>query len=655
MKIASCLFLLLAGIRSLAQCPDGTVVLEGNHCAGDTLTVHASGRVSQIVWYNGSQVVKTVTSTTTTSPVTVVAGGNGLGNAANQLYLPSQIYLDGNDNLYVADEGNGRIQKFPPGSTGATNGTTVVQPGGPAVPFMSGVYLDKSGNIYVMHGVILQKWAPGAASGVNLASILESGAGTNNVDQIFVDAAGNIYVPENNRVLKVAPGATNAVIIAGGPIPGTASSQLNYPTGVYVDNAGNMYIADSKNNRIQKWAPGATAGTTVAGGNGAGSASNQLDDPLNLCLDAAGNMYIADANNYRVQKWAPGATEGTTVAGGNGPGSALDQLSVPADVFLDSKGFLYITDYYNERVLKCQPTSTYAIDTTLITNVAGTYTAVVTSEGGCTLTTNALVVRPVLHPDLTITASANPVCAGDSILFTAHSDNTGFTPSYQWQVSGQQDGENSPVYNDLPSNGETVTCSVRDTSACAFATSNSIIPIVNPSPEVAPEQVFPLAWGQSITLEPAVTGDISSYSWSPATGLTDTTIRDPVADPSATTQYTLQVTAPDGCIASGLITVKIVTQLRIPNAFTPNEDGKNDVFYIMGGPAGSVIRDFAIFNRWGQKIFQVHDVTPGDPNYGWKGDYRGTLCPPDTYVYIIGMVFGDGKSQVIKGTVLLVR
>jgi gliding motility-associated-like protein len=104
-----------------------------------------------------------------------------------------------------------------------------------------------------------------------------------------------------------------------------------------------------------------------------------------------------------------------------------------------------------------------------------------------------------------------------------------------------------------------------------------------------------------------------------------------------------------------MITVKIFTQLRIPNAFTPNGDGKNDVFYIMGGPPGSIIRDFAIFNRWGQRIFQVHDVAPGDPNYGWKGDYRGALCPPGTYVYMVRMVFSDGKSQVINGTVILVR
>lgn len=655
MKVYLYLSLLLAGGGSLAQCPDGSVSLTGHRCAGDTLTVHSSGRVSKIVWYNGSQIVKTVTSSITTSPVTIVAGGNGLGSAANQLYLPYQIYIDGKDNLYVADGENGRIQKFPPGSTSATNGISIISSGSFFINTYTAVYLDNSGNIYVVDVTNLQKWAPGATSGVNLADVLESSTGLNDIGQIFVDAAGNIYVPENNRVLKVAPGATNAVIIAGGSVPGSGPGQLNNPAGVCVDNAGNIYIADSKNNRIQKWAPGATAGTTIAGGNGAGNASNQLNFPANLYLDAAGNMYIADTYNNRVQKWAPGATEGITVAGGNGSGDALDQMNAPISVFLDSKGFLYIDDYYNERILKCQPTSTYTIDTTLITDIAGTYTAVVTSEGGCTMTTNAMVVQPTLHPDLAITASANTVCAGDSILFTAHSDNTGFTPFYQWQVNAKPDGKDSPIYTDFPSNGETVTCSISDTLVCAYAMSNSISPIVNPSPEVAPDQVFPLAFGQSITLAPVITGDILSYSWSPATGLSDTTTRDPVANPSVTTQYNLQVVASDGCTASGNITVKIFTQLRIPNAFTPNGDGKNDIFYIMGGPAGSLIRNFTIFNRWGQSVFQVHDAAPGDRNYGWNGNYHGTSCPSGAYVYMIEMVFSDHTSQLIQGTVMLVR
>jgi gliding motility-associated-like protein len=122
-----------------------------------------------------------------------------------------------------------------------------------------------------------------------------------------------------------------------------------------------------------------------------------------------------------------------------------------------------------------------------------------------------------------------------------------------------------------------------------------------------------------------------------------------------TTQYALQVVAPDGCKASGIITVKVFTQLSIPNAFTPNGDGKNDIFYVMGGPAGSLIKDFAIFDRWGARVFQVHDVAPGDPSFGWNGQDHGSPAPAGTYVYILSVRLPDGEQQLFKGTVLVIR
>jgi gliding motility-associated-like protein len=101
--------------------------------------------------------------------------------------------------------------------------------------------------------------------------------------------------------------------------------------------------------------------------------------------------------------------------------------------------------------------------------------------------------------------------------------------------------------------------------------------------------------------------------------------------------------------------VNVFSQLRIPNAFTPNGDGQNDVFYIMGGPQGSRIKDFAVFNRWGQKIFQVHDVLPDDPGYGWNGNYKGAPVSPGAYVYVVVMGFADGTQEVFKGTVMLIK
>jgi flagellar hook assembly protein FlgD len=76
---------------------------------------------------------------------------------------------------------------------------------------------------------------------------------------------------------------------------------------------------------------------------------------------------------------------------------------------------------------------------------------------------------------------------------------------------------------------------------------------------------------------------------------------------------------------------------------------------VLGGPEGSVIRGFNIYDRWGQEVFRVHDGAPGDPAFGWDGRYGGKPAPSGVYVYEVVMSIPGGKVQVYKGTVVLVR
>ncbi|SJZ53423.1 SBBP repeat-containing protein [Sediminibacterium ginsengisoli] len=169
---------------------------------------------------------------------------------------------------------------------------------------------------------------------------------------LFVDQAGAVYVADqyNHRVQKWLPGAKEGITVAGGHNQGSFSNQLDYPYGIVVDKAGNIYVADANNHRVQKWAPGAAEGVTVAGGNGRGAAANQLSFPYGLAIDGEGNLYIADNYNHRIQKWAPGAVNGTTVAGGNGAGDQLNQLKYPNGVAVDAAGNIYVADAMNDRV-----------------------------------------------------------------------------------------------------------------------------------------------------------------------------------------------------------------------------------------------------------------------------------------------------------------
>ena len=283
---------------------------------------------------------------------TIVVGNAGRGSAANQLNEPNNFFFDQAGNLYVADLGNNRIQKFAPG---AISGITVAGGNGfgsaaNQFAWPTDVRMDAIGNLYITDELNnrVQKWAPGATTGVTVAGGNGPGILPNQLSHpagLFIDAAGNLYVSDqfNNRIQKFAPGATSGV---------TVTDYLSSPNDVFVDASGNIYVADDFNHRIQKFAPGSTSGVTVAGGNGPGDADNQFNHSDGIFVDPRGNMYISDFANNRVVKWAPGASSGVTIAGGNGAGTRANQLNGPVNVFVDASNNLYVSEAYNDRIFK---------------------------------------------------------------------------------------------------------------------------------------------------------------------------------------------------------------------------------------------------------------------------------------------------------------
>jgi len=307
-------------------------------------------------------------------------------------------------------------------------------------------------------------------------------------------------------------------------------------------------------------------------------------------------------------------------------------------------------------VLATFSSQTVGVSPDFTTAAAGTYRAVVSNYDGCTVTTNSVTILPTLDTDLTITAAANQVCDGTPLSFTASPVGGAIHPVYQWMVRQVRVGDNEPVYsNNLLKNGDTISCRVSDSTTCSSAVSNKIVLALYPSPHVDTEEIVTIQKGKSAVLHPNASGDISKYQWSPGAGLSDPDIEDPVASPTRSITYTLKVTAANGCTASGKMVIDLLIPISIPNAFTPNGDGRNDIFYIPQAAEGSMIRDFIVFNRWGEKMFEAHHVPPGDRASGWNGNYKGRPAAPGTYVYTINLDFGNGVSQTQQGVVILIR
>ncbi|MBD2701864.1 hypothetical protein IC229_14535 [Spirosoma sp. BT702] len=293
----------------------------------------------------------TTSNSTLYSDGITVAGGNGTGQAANKLDSPTNVFVIGAGDIYIADNRNGRIQKW---IAGASSGTTVAGGNLGGMPFPEDLFVTESGAIYVTdyNNQSISKWISGTTSRTIVAGGNGQGPDANRLSNptgVFVDGSGAIYIADNGnlRAMKWLPGATSGTMLAQ-----TFSHGLY---DVFVDASGALYIPDNRNYRIQKWLPGATSGITVAGGNGPGSAANTFDRMTCVFVDGSGAIYVADMNNHRIQKWLPGAISGITVAGGNGAGSASNQLNNPTGVFVDGAGVVYVADRDNHRIQKFIP------------------------------------------------------------------------------------------------------------------------------------------------------------------------------------------------------------------------------------------------------------------------------------------------------------
>jgi gliding motility-associated-like protein len=282
-----------------------------------------------------------------------------------------------------------------------------------------------------------------------------------------------------------------------------------------------------------------------------------------------------------------------------------------------------------------------------------------TSDATCVLTpvvvSNdlSLVVTAIPVTGVSIASSAQSICQDSGVVFTATPSNGGGDPTYQWTVNGQGTGPDAPVFTDsLLNSGDVVNCTMTGSLLCSLpvASPQPITMTIYPLPVISLTADTVIAGGASLQLDPVITGTISSYQWSPATGLDNPAVADPVATPEGTSTYSLLVISPEGCKASASEIVGVFYSLQMPNAFTPNGDGRNDLFRVPPSVPVS-IRQLAVYNRQGLLVFSTSNVS-----VGWDGTFNGHPQPAGVYVW--ELVYDNPltkRTASAKGTVVLVR
>ncbi len=150
---------------------------------------------------------------------------------------------------------------------------------------------------------------------------------------------------------------------------------------------------------------------------------------------------------------------------------------------------------------------------------------------------------------------------------------------------------------------------------------------------------------------------IHTYKWDDPQSLNCDTCANPVATVSVTTTYTVTVASDFGCKSSDTVTVRIFcdkSQIFLPNSFTPNNDGQNDVFYPRGTGV-SVVKSFRIYNRWGQMLFERSNINLNDASNAWDGWFEGDPPRADVFVYVVEAICETGEPIFIKGDVTIIR
>jgi large repetitive protein len=288
---------------------------------------------------------------------------------------------------------------------------------------------------------------------------------------------------------------------------------------------------------------------------------------------------------------------------------------------------------------------------------AGIYTLIVTdASNGCTQTDNITVLEDTNVPTSAEVLIDPPLCFGESGNISVLSIDGGNTP-YLYSLDGGENFSGQNLFTNLdPGNYDLV---VQDANGCEYAESLFIPGEIELTVVVEPEVLIQLGDDYQINaLVNIPEEEIDTIIWSPIEGLSCTDCLDPTVEIHDFSVYTVTVINQNGCVDTDQIILRVQKDrdVYIPNIFSPNNDGPNDIFMIFaGGNQIKEITSFQVFDRWGELVFEDHNFQPNNPAHGWDGKLRGEEVNSGVFVYWARVEFIDGEFLIFKGDVTLAR
>ena len=395
---------------------DGAAATAASLAGPAGVAVDSSGNI-YIATYADNRIRKVASSG---GNISTFAGNSGYGFAGDggpatsaQLSAPRGICLDSAGNLYLADRWNNRIRKIAGGNISTIAGNGLANFGGDNGAATSaqlsapdGVAVDNAGNVYISDLLnnrvrmvspsgIITTYAGNGLSGFSGDGGPATSAALSQPAGLAVDASGNLYIADSNNsvVRKVTPVGIISTVAGTGGSQGysgdggaATSAKMMAPSGIALDSAGNLYIAD-----FYGWIRKVTSSTgvisTIAGngsvgysGDGGPATAAQFYYPVSVALDLSGNVYVADSNNGAVRMISNGTI--STVAGsgvlsyaGDGGLASFAQFSQISSIVVDAQSNVYVADTGNQAI-RLFPVGG------IVTTIAGNGTQGYTGDGG---------------------------------------------------------------------------------------------------------------------------------------------------------------------------------------------------------------------------------------------------------------------------------
>jgi gliding motility-associated-like protein len=247
----------------------------------------------------------------------------------------------------------------------------------------------------------------------------------------------------------------------------------------------------------------------------------------------------------------------------------------------------------------------------------------------------------VVVPQVTPTISNNQsICFGDKVTLQAGGGNT-----FNWVPSAGLNQTNVSGVVASPSVTTNYTVDVSNNGSCGKTA--TVLVRVNPKPQVFAGRDTTFNLDEPMFINATGTGTLT---WVSGEGIFCKVCPETKINATQSGCYLIETVNEFGCKASDEVCIEVTTNsgIFIPNSFTPNDDGLNDVFLVQGYSISEV--KLEIFDRWGEKLFSSNDQ-----KLGWNGTYKGTVCKNDVYVYKVSYKGLDGKRQFKTGHVSISR